>query len=350
MNYKYRIQIKKNFKFSNDGVYMWRGSMIEGSSSDSLNDPQPKKVKLHHETESIIDFEVPPKIDDYGDENDDSEDHDEDNDEDENDDDEEEEDAMEYNFDELNNEIASITGQLYNRDALNNIHYFGDGLDDLALITTFTLLESDWACRDFMRNINSKANSGGFLHIEIGEYNERYSNDGSRGNPDHQALLLQYVIRYFTDSSSDRNLQITGTEVVNMLPMSSFVTLAAGRALEPHKDPDNSLLFRRFQFTQAGAREQRAEYWYLDCSHESFHQKVGNPLSLEEAHNVSVLYEPDESTHTLGTEAQEMLITLNDQALSENPSIEPILDLIKNRGMVYYGSTSSLFCLFINIL
>ena len=83
------------------------------------------------------------------------------------------------------NEIAYITGQLYNRKALENIHYFGDSF-------------GDWAA---IRNIKSKANRGGFLHIEIGEQDKGSSADGSRGSPDHQALLLQYVLRYFTNSS-----------------------------------------------------------------------------------------------------------------------------------------------------
>ena len=319
LNYECRVQIKKNVEYG--GVYMWRGSVIEDSSSDSFNDPRSKKVKLHHDTESILGDKVPQKVGD-------SDDHEGESDED--DDYDEEENAREYDFDEIKNEIAYITGHLYDRDVLDDIQYFAEAVDDLALMTTTTLFESDGTCRGFLRNVSSKANKGGFLHIEVGELHG--STDGSRGSPDHQALLLQYVLRYFTDSSCDRRLQITGTDEAIMLPKSCFVTLAAGRAPKPIENPDDSLLFRRFQFTQAGAREQRAEFWYLDCIDESFHT-----LSLEDARNVNVLYEPDESSHVLGTEAKEMLITLKNLVLSgESSQIEPILELIKNRGKEMY--------------
>ena len=83
--------------------------------------------------------------------------------------------------------------------------------------------------------------------------------------------------------------------------------MATGRAPKPDEVPDNSLLFRIFQFTQAGTQKERGEFWYLDCCGLSFQQKVNNPLSLENARNVNVLYEPDESTHVLCTQTQEML-------------------------------------------
>ena len=108
-------------------------------------------------------------------------------------DEDEEEIDKECDFDVLDNEVAYITGQLYDRRSLNNIHFVADALDALAIMTVGILLEHNGTCRDFLENVSSKANKGGFLHIEVGELYG--SNDGSRGSPDHQALLLQYVLR-----------------------------------------------------------------------------------------------------------------------------------------------------------